>query len=133
MITIEDVTEEIVGEIVDEHDDDELINQQIDKKTFILSGRSYVENVNKEYDLKLTESDEYETAHSSVNSPGDSPTDMWRTGITKIAENIHTRHQGFCQPGYPMVDCDSAAWDKWGYARNLDDENPTTPKTAYAF
>ena len=61
MITIEDVTEEIVGEIVDEHDDDELVNQQLDEKTFIFSGRSYVEDINKEYNLKLTESDEYET------------------------------------------------------------------------
>ena len=61
MITIEDVTEEIVGEIVDEHDDDELVNEQISVTTFILSGRSYVEDVNKKYNLKLTESDEYET------------------------------------------------------------------------
>ena len=61
MITIEDVTEEIVGEIVDEHDDDELINQQVDEKTFIFSGRCYVEDINKEYNLKLKESDEYET------------------------------------------------------------------------
>ena len=29
--------------------------------TFIFSGRSYVEDINKEYNLKLTESDEYET------------------------------------------------------------------------
>ena len=61
MITIEDVTEEIVGEIVDEHDDDELVNEQISVTTFILSGRSYVEDVNKKYNLKLMESDEYET------------------------------------------------------------------------
>tara|TARA_B100000214_G_scaffold293504_1_gene223212 strand:+ start:155 stop:1411 length:1257 start_codon:yes stop_codon:yes gene_type:complete len=61
MITIEDVTEEIVGEIVDEHDDDELVNQQLDERTFIFSGRSYVEDINRQYNLKLTESDEYET------------------------------------------------------------------------
>ena len=61
MITIEDVTEEIVGEIVDEHDIDELVGQQIDKTTFILLGRSYVEDINKQYNLVLPESDEYET------------------------------------------------------------------------
>lgn len=61
MITIEDVTEEIVGEIVDEHDIDEVADQQIDATTFILLGRSYVEDINKKYDLALPESDEYET------------------------------------------------------------------------
>ena len=61
MITIEDVTEEIVGEIVDEHDEDELDNEQINGTTFIFSGRSYVEEINKKYNLSLTESDEYET------------------------------------------------------------------------
>ena len=61
MITIEDVTEEIVGEIVDEHDIDEEADQQIDASTFTLLGRSYVEDVNKKYNLALPESDEYET------------------------------------------------------------------------
>jgi putative hemolysin len=61
MITIEDVTEEIVGEIVDEHDIDEVADQQIDAITFILLGRSYVEDINRKYNLGLPESDEYET------------------------------------------------------------------------
>jgi CBS domain containing-hemolysin-like protein len=61
MITIEDVTEEIVGEIVDEHDIDEVADQQIDATTFILLGRSYVEDINRKYNLALPESDEYET------------------------------------------------------------------------
>ena len=61
MITIEDVTEEIVGEIVDEHDTDELASQQLDATTFALLGRDYVEDINKKYDLVLPESDEYET------------------------------------------------------------------------
>ena len=61
MITIEDVTEEIVGEIVDEHDIDEEADQQIDENSFILLGRSYVEDINRKYNLTLPESDEYET------------------------------------------------------------------------
>ncbi|MEC9209075.1 MAG: hemolysin family protein [Bacteroidota bacterium] len=61
MITIEDVTEEIVGEIVDEHDVDEVTDQQIDETTFLFLGRSYVEDINKKYNLELPESDEYET------------------------------------------------------------------------
>ena len=51
MITIEDVTEEIVGEIVDEHDIDQVADQQIDEATFILPGRSYVEDINRKYNL----------------------------------------------------------------------------------
>jgi len=61
MITIEDVTEEIVGEIIDEHDVDEVADQQIDETTYFLLGRSDVEDVNKKYNLALPESDEYET------------------------------------------------------------------------
>tara|TARA_B100000427_G_scaffold329262_1_gene344796 strand:+ start:2949 stop:4205 length:1257 start_codon:yes stop_codon:yes gene_type:complete len=61
MITIEDVTEEIVGEIIDEHDVDELEDRKINETTFILFGRSYVEDINRKYNLLLPESDEYET------------------------------------------------------------------------
>jgi len=61
MITIEDVTEEIVGEIVDEHDVDEAADQKIDDTTYVLFGRSYVDDVNKRYNINLPESDEYET------------------------------------------------------------------------
>ena len=61
IVTLEDVTEEIVGEIVDEHDVDEAVDQQIDPTTFILLGRDYVEDINRKYNLALPESDEYET------------------------------------------------------------------------
>ena len=61
MITIEDVTEEIVGEIMDEHDHEEVNDQKINDRTFILLGRSYVEEINKKYNLLLPESDEYDT------------------------------------------------------------------------
>ncbi len=61
MITIEDVTEEIVGEIMDEHDHEEIYDQKINDRTFILLGRSYVEEINKKYNLLLPESDEYDT------------------------------------------------------------------------
>ena len=61
IITIEDVTEEIVGEIIDEYDVDEVMDNQIDDSSFILLGRNYVEEINKKYKLELPESDEYET------------------------------------------------------------------------
>ena len=61
MITIEDVTEEIVGEIMDEHDHEEVNDQKINDRTYILLGRSYVEEINKKYNLSLPESGEYDT------------------------------------------------------------------------
>jgi CBS domain containing-hemolysin-like protein len=61
MLTIEDVTEEIVGEIVDEHDVEEQTDVQLSKNTFKLFARLDVEMVNKKYNLKLPESDDYET------------------------------------------------------------------------
>lgn len=61
MLTIEDVTEEIVGEIVDEHDVEEVTDKQLDQNKFLLFARLDVEGVNKKYELNLPESDEYET------------------------------------------------------------------------
>ena len=61
MITIEDVTEEIVGEIVDEHDVEELTNEQLSENSFRFFGKIDIEMVNKKYNLQLPESDEYET------------------------------------------------------------------------
>ena len=61
MITIEDVTEEIVGEIVDEHDVEELTDEQLSENSFRFFGKIDIEMVNKKYNLQLPESDEYET------------------------------------------------------------------------
>ena len=61
MLTIEDVTEEIVGEIVDEHDVEEITDKQLEKNQYQLFARLDIELVNKKYDLDLPESDEYET------------------------------------------------------------------------
>jgi CBS domain containing-hemolysin-like protein len=61
MLTIEDVTEEIVGEIVDEHDAEEITDNQLAKNKYQLLARLDIEMVNKKYALNLPESDEYET------------------------------------------------------------------------
>lgn len=61
MITVEDLTEEIVGEIEDEHDNDELTEQQLDENTFLLSARLEVESINKKYHIDLPIADDYET------------------------------------------------------------------------
>lgn len=61
LVTIEDVVEEIFGDIEDEHDSDELLEKRIDEKTLLLSARQDIDYLNEAFDLELEESPEYET------------------------------------------------------------------------
>ena len=61
MLTIEDVTEEIVGEIDDEHDTNLNLVEKINDFEFLIFARLDVIAINKNFNLNLPESDEYET------------------------------------------------------------------------
>lgn len=61
MLTIEDIIEEIFGEIDDEYDVEELAEKQIDENTYLFSGRHEIDYLNQKYRLDLPESDDYET------------------------------------------------------------------------
>lgn len=61
MVTIEDIIEEIFGEIHDEHDHMELVEKQLTENEFIFSGRNEIDLLNEKYKLNIPESDEYET------------------------------------------------------------------------
>jgi len=61
IVTIEDIIEEIVGEIDDEYDKQELLEKQISNKEYVLAGRLEIGYLNEKYDIKLPLSDEYET------------------------------------------------------------------------
>lgn len=61
IITLEDIFEEIFGEIEDEHDTRIYVAKQLSPTEYLLSGRIEVEQANAEFDLKIPESDEYET------------------------------------------------------------------------
>jgi CBS domain containing-hemolysin-like protein len=61
MVTVEDLIEEIFGEIQDEFDVEELLVKKISDKEFILAGRLEIDYLNQEYALNLPQSDEYET------------------------------------------------------------------------
>ena len=61
ILTIEDIIEEIFGEIEDEHDKEELIETQINESEFLFAARLEVDYLNSEYHLDLPDSDNYET------------------------------------------------------------------------
>ncbi len=61
IVTIEDILEEIFGEIEDEHDTYDFVIKKIDERTFELSGRIEIDHINEEFNLTIPESDDYET------------------------------------------------------------------------
>jgi len=61
MVTMEDVLEEIVGDIEDEHDINELTEKIVSYNEYILSGRLEIDYLNEKYHLNLPEKDDFET------------------------------------------------------------------------
>lgn len=61
IITMEDILEEIFGEIEDEHDTSEIIARQIDDTNYEFSGRIEIEKINGLFGLNITTSDDYDT------------------------------------------------------------------------
>jgi len=78
MVTLEDVLEEIVGDIEDEHDTNEFTEKIITDTEYIFSGRLETDYLNEKYRLNLPEKDDYETLagmvlfyHGSIPKPND--------------------------------------------------------------
>ena len=61
IMTVEDIVEELFGEIEDEHDTAVLIEERLDEDTFKFSARMEVDQINETYKLNLPESENYET------------------------------------------------------------------------
>lgn len=61
MVTLEDLVEEIFGDIEDEHDRKKLIARQLDATTYEFSGRMEIEVINEKFHLNLPESNDYQT------------------------------------------------------------------------
>ena len=61
VITTEDLFEEIIGDIEDEHDHVQLTEKKISDNEYILSGRLEISKINENFDLNLPESEEYLT------------------------------------------------------------------------
>lgn len=61
IVTLEDIIEEIFGEIEDEHDNRDYIAEQTGENEYLFSGRLDVETINSRFKLNIPESDDYET------------------------------------------------------------------------
>lgn len=61
LATLEDLVEEIFGEIEDEHDRKRLLAREVSAGVYEFSGRAEIENINEEFGLDLKESETYHT------------------------------------------------------------------------
>lgn len=61
IISLEDILEEIFGEIEDEHDTPEMVEKQTGENEWVFSSRLEVEYLNEKYGVGIPESDEYDT------------------------------------------------------------------------
>ena len=74
IMTVEDIVEELFGEIEDEHDSTDWIEEQLDENNYRFSARLEVDYINENYKLELPENDEYETLGGLlVNETGEIP------------------------------------------------------------
>lgn len=78
IITLEDLVEELLGDIEDEHDNKNTVAKAINENEFILSARLEIEEINKEFGLDLPENDDYQTLgglilnkHQSIPKPNE--------------------------------------------------------------
>jgi CBS domain containing-hemolysin-like protein len=61
LVSLEDIVEEIFGDIEDEHDNTKYVAKLLDDGEYLLSARLEIEKVNELFDLNLPESDDYMT------------------------------------------------------------------------
>lgn len=61
MVTLEDLVEEIFGDIQDEHDQPAIIEKELGDGKYEFSGRAEIANLNEKYHLDIPENDEYQT------------------------------------------------------------------------
>lgn len=67
IVTVEDIIEELFGEIKDEYDVDENICRRIAKDTYLISGKVEIDYINEKYDMDIAEGD-YETIGGYITS-----------------------------------------------------------------
>ena len=95
MVTLEDVIEEIFGEIEDEHDRDDLLEEKLSDTHFRFSARIEIDYINEQYNLNIPESEDYETLGGLVlyelaNIP-EKNSKLKIDGFTFVAEEVTDR------------------------------------------
>lgn len=94
VVTIEDVIEQIFGEIEDEHDDEDWLEEQIGENNYRFSARAEISYLNRTYGLKLPESESYETLGGlvihhleSIPQGGEEITiDKWNLTVEEVTD-----------------------------------------------
>lgn len=61
MVTLEDIVEELFGDIEDEHDRQKRVAKRLDERTFVFSGRMEIDDINEKFGLTLPEDEDFMT------------------------------------------------------------------------
>ncbi|MCH5230669.1 MAG: HlyC/CorC family transporter [Muribaculaceae bacterium] len=93
LVTLEDLVEEIFGEIEDEHDRNKILMKEIGEGVYEVSGRAEIENVNEKFGLNLDEDEDFHTIGGLVlHNSGELPqagysfeTDGYRFTVEKMS------------------------------------------------
>ena len=93
LVTLEDLVEEIFGEIEDEHDRNKIFMKETGEGVYEVSGRAEIENVNEKFGLDLDEDEDFHTIgglvlHHSEELPAEGytfETDRYRLTVIKMS------------------------------------------------
>ena len=92
LVSMEDIIEEIFGEIQDEHDDEELVENQVSENVYLLSARLEIDYLNDKYAWELPEG-EYETLGGLfINIYEDLPAEGEKLKVGNIYLTVQTMH-----------------------------------------
>jgi len=96
MVTVEDIIEELFGEIDDEHDTEELLEVKINEQEFRFSARQEIDYLNEKYNLDLPESDNYTTLggliiHQLESIPEKGETLKFKDFLFKVEAVSHSK------------------------------------------